>query len=536
MDMKWNIVAFNKKYEELKNQVSQAMETVENSLEITLDSSILQNLHVDTTQKVNIVFVGQYSAGKSSIIKMLTHDADIQIGAGITTQSYTPYEWQNLEIVDTPGIQTGLREDHDAITDQAIRKADLLVFVTTPGSMNPTLLHYFNKLAYDMGKADQMILVVNKMNSAGKSDVLYQDLQEILAQSYGTYPMKPLESFRPSFISARLYLDAQEEDDKEFYDEMYQKSGYEQFVKTLDDFARDKGLLGKLRTPVRQLEDVLDQLYQIVVSADQGQSENVEQELLQKVFSIEADYKKIKRFLEDELSAATTRIQQIGNDLANDYTVETTANDWEVLVQKAGDKEKEIKEALNASIQDACQNLNREIAETLQHISKKIVADNLPGTGTESADVARATLEGMQLLKHNSDSVLKGIGEFVYSNKTFFKGRAVQRFVTANSTKFNVALGALTQVVGKLYAEHQLQEAKEKRQAIRKAYQDEAESLRNTVHEGVLKPLKNGVNDKVSELKKKISFNQLKDKEMKRMTENIASLTDECQKLMDSLD
>ena len=210
MDMKWNIVAFNKKYEELKNQVSQAMETVENSLEITLDSSILQNLHVDTTQKVNIVFVGQYSAGKSSIIKMLTHDADIQIGAGITTQSYTPYEWQNLEIVDTPGIQTGLREDHDAITDQAIRKADLLVFVTTPGSMNPTLLHYFNKLAYDMGKADQMILVVNKMNSAGKSDVLYQDLQEILAQSYGTYPMKPLESFRPSFISARLYLEARE--------------------------------------------------------------------------------------------------------------------------------------------------------------------------------------------------------------------------------------------------------------------------------------------------------------------------------------
>ena len=291
-----------------------------------------------------------------------------------------------------------------------------------------------------------------------------------------------------------------------------------------------------MRTPVRQLEDVLDQLYQIVVSVDQGQSENVEQELLQQVFSIEADYKKLNRFLEDELSAATTRIQQIGNDLANDYTVETTANDWEVLVQKAGDKEKEIKEALNASIQDACQNLDREIAETLQYISKKIVADNLPGTGTESADVARATLEGMQLLKHNSDSVLKGIGEFVYSNKTFFKGRAVQRFVTANSTKFNVALGALTQVVGKLYAEHQLQEAKEKRQAIRKAYQDEAESLRNTVHEGVLKPLKNGVNDRVSELKKKISLNQLKDKEMKRMTENIAFLTDECQKLMDSLD
>lgn len=83
MDTKWNIVEFNKKYEELKNQVSQEMKVVENNLGVALNPSILQNLQVDTTQKVNIVFVGQYSAGKSSIIKMLPMMLTFKSGLGL---------------------------------------------------------------------------------------------------------------------------------------------------------------------------------------------------------------------------------------------------------------------------------------------------------------------------------------------------------------------------------------------------------------------------------------------------------------------
>ena len=40
---------------------------------------------------LNLVFAGQYSAGKSSLIKMLTGIENIKIGSGVTTDAVTQY-------------------------------------------------------------------------------------------------------------------------------------------------------------------------------------------------------------------------------------------------------------------------------------------------------------------------------------------------------------------------------------------------------------------------------------------------------------
>ena len=78
---------------------------------------------------VRIVFAGQYSAGKSSMLKVMTGREDIAVGASITTQEAHEYDWNGVSIVDTPGVHTELRPDHDAVTYEAISGADLLVFV-----------------------------------------------------------------------------------------------------------------------------------------------------------------------------------------------------------------------------------------------------------------------------------------------------------------------------------------------------------------------------------------------------------------------
>ena len=44
---------------------------------------------------ISIVFAGQYSAGKSSILKMLTGDNSIAIGGGITTEVTNEYDWNS---------------------------------------------------------------------------------------------------------------------------------------------------------------------------------------------------------------------------------------------------------------------------------------------------------------------------------------------------------------------------------------------------------------------------------------------------------
>src|SRR5437867_6285462 len=98
---------------------------------------------------VVLVFAGQYSAGKSTIIKALTGREDIAIGAGITTEKAHTYDWDGVRVVDTPGVHTKLRPDHDEITYRAIADADLLVFVVTNELFDSHLAQHFRKLAIE---------------------------------------------------------------------------------------------------------------------------------------------------------------------------------------------------------------------------------------------------------------------------------------------------------------------------------------------------------------------------------------------------
>src|SRR5690606_7024755 len=52
--------------------------------------------------KLEIAFVGQYSAGKSTIISAISGNKDIKIGQDITTDIPRAYSWGNILLVDTP--------------------------------------------------------------------------------------------------------------------------------------------------------------------------------------------------------------------------------------------------------------------------------------------------------------------------------------------------------------------------------------------------------------------------------------------------
>ena len=64
---------------------------------------------------LSIAFIGQYSAGKSTIISALTGRRDIHIDADTATDKITAYAWNGVKLIDTPGLFTD-RGDHDEIT------------------------------------------------------------------------------------------------------------------------------------------------------------------------------------------------------------------------------------------------------------------------------------------------------------------------------------------------------------------------------------------------------------------------------------
>ena len=194
----------------MKNYSEKIMEIENNIKKIFSDLNINYNFIKDEENTIRLVFAGQYSAGKSSILKMLTGKEDIEIGAKITTQQATKYEWNGISIIDTPGIHTELRKDHDEISYNAIANADMLVFVITNELFDSYLAEHFRKLAIERDKAGEMILVVNKMQRSSKGNtkeqqaVIEEDLKKVLE------PYTP-EQLNLCFLDAESYLDSLKE-------------------------------------------------------------------------------------------------------------------------------------------------------------------------------------------------------------------------------------------------------------------------------------------------------------------------------------
>jgi len=70
--------------------------------------------------------VGQYDAGKSTILRGLTGRKDIRVNSDVCTDTITAYDWSGVRILDTPGVHAGYPA-HDESTTRAIASSDLLV-------------------------------------------------------------------------------------------------------------------------------------------------------------------------------------------------------------------------------------------------------------------------------------------------------------------------------------------------------------------------------------------------------------------------
>lgn len=193
---------------------------------------------------LTIAFIGQYSAGKSTIISALTGRRDIYIDADIATDTTTLYDWNGIRIIDTPGLYTD-RTEHDQITYDVIEKADLLVFCLTNNLFDNITADNFKKLAYDREYSGKMMLVINKMSQeSGEQQELIENYKETLAKTLEPYA---LEHFPLSFIDAKDYCEGIDEED-ELLTEM---SGFSEFIQPLNQFIQKKQIMARLDTPVR---------------------------------------------------------------------------------------------------------------------------------------------------------------------------------------------------------------------------------------------------------------------------------------------
>ena len=211
--------------------------------------------------KLTIAFIGQYNAGKSTLIKALTGDSTVRISAEICTDEVTEYPWKDVLLVDTPGIYAG-KTDHDQKTLDRISKSDLLVFVVPNELFNPQGAAFFKKVADEMQRVGQMVLVINKMSrESGTPEVLLATILKVID------PYHPSD-FYTCFIDANSYLKARYEQDEEEKEFLIEESNFNDFLGCLQKLIDKNQLSAKLATPLHRTVDMLEQASDVLSTGD----------------------------------------------------------------------------------------------------------------------------------------------------------------------------------------------------------------------------------------------------------------------------
>ena len=407
--------------------------------------AIRQKLHRDLEAHkkdgvLSVAFIGQYSAGKSTIISALTGNRDIKIDADIATDKTTSYDWNGIKIIDTPGLFTD-RQDHDAITYDAIDKSDLLVFCLTYMLFDSTTVENFKKLAYEKGYRWKMMLVVNKMSDeAGEEAQKIANYRQSLAEALKPYS---LDEFPVCFIDAKDYCDGVDEED----DFLCEISRFETFTQELNNFVASRGSLAKFDTPVRMALSAVNEA-QVNFIRNEGEDSTYVEIL-----------NRLSRKVNQQRDRQKTKVDSIALQMSSEIAREGSMlarkvgsnEDFEKLHQQAEFKIQKYYEQAGGEIQTVldtvAKNIQQDFTEVLQgdlvkHFVASLERKQNISTQNISADI---DLENLKVQISNLQQIGKKLGISIQELATTGARNATQKGFFYSAT--NVAGGNLHQTV-----------------------------------------------------------------------------------------
>lgn len=204
----------NIKYKEQINKLVDKIKTIigDSEYKNDLNNFIKTYSEIYRREKIYIVFAGEYSTGKSSIIQALTGDPNINISEEPTTDKEIIYDYNSYCVIDTPGLYSG-NNSHDIIANNAYKKADYIVFCLSANNLfNRDTLDKFIEI-YEL-YSDRLILCVNKIDLETNDNII-EYFDNIDDDIYDSFEEKNVQFNRIYKISAKKYLNAQNLSGKE---------------------------------------------------------------------------------------------------------------------------------------------------------------------------------------------------------------------------------------------------------------------------------------------------------------------------------
>ena len=443
--------------------------------------------------KLTIAFIGQYNAGKSTLIKALTGDATVRISAEICTDEVTEYPWKNVLLVDTPGIYAG-KTDHDQKTLDRISKSDLLVFVVPNELFNPQGAAFFKKVADEMQRVGQMVLVINKMSrESGTPETLLQTILKVIE------PYHPSD-FYTCFIDADSYLKARYEQDEEEKEFLIAESNFNDFLGCLQKLIDKNQLSAQLATPLHRTVDMLEQASDVLSTGDKTIRDLLEI-LRRKAVILRASQTRFRNAYRGELNRLEHEVTMLAERVASKVDGYHGEEEINIEIRNSEGEIESVSEKALESIQLALKSevdrLKSKLEELEQSLLGRTLAEELEirsVDGKQFNDKNAGRKSGAPYFLGKGTELLKGVGNFaskvsrdmVYNiGKNF--GVKFKPWGAVKGAKFIRGLGSVFAIGGVVLdvfmTAKQEQDAEDHKQKLRQARAEIRQDFRKVASE-----------------------------------------------------
>lgn len=302
--------------------------------------------------KPQIMFFGLYNAGKSSLLNELLRDDVAKVADVPTTDHVDYYNWRGYTIADTPGV--GAPIEHEEVTNEAIRKADVVLFVmTNAGSFEKKENYVRMKDIIDAGK--KIIIVINDKSNFLPQEC-YEEMMQVQQKIYDNMMTLDIdnvkERFTILFVNAKLAHKGRTAN-KPLLWEKSQIAELESYIlsemKNSDDFAVIRHAIYEINQDVEAIvEAIREQLSQV--------DTNPEYMAIQKVLNGLHNAKiQVRKNMSDFISSQTNKLGVTLPDAI-----------WAV---------KEDQAKIDQTVQQAQQNLSEKVKAHLEDQLQTVVDD-----------------------------------------------------------------------------------------------------------------------------------------------------------------
>lgn len=310
--------------------------------------------------KPYIMVYGIYNAGKSSIINELLGSDEAKVNDKPETAVVQEFEWNGYTLADTPGV--GAPMDHEKITEENLKKADIVLFVmSTTGSTEKKDNYDRLKEIVSLGK--KVIIILNDKNG----DLYTNDSELQIIESKVKDNLQAVGLQRDDFVITIVNAKRANKGRLENKEKLVEKSNIQELknillseLKLTDDYIIINNAIVEILNDIETLKSYLS-----------NDSNNLELDALNNLLD---NIRMIKRNMKSEISdfinlKVSKLLPVVESDVWSNVLSETPKDTPDNIIQKHIEN---LYDVIIKKLENIIESANENIFDDITNVSKEL--------------------------------------------------------------------------------------------------------------------------------------------------------------------